>query len=137
VRVRRALVLALAVLAGCPDSSKTGPDAAPVDSSIPMTGRIQKKPHETKPVEPVKKEDPFPRERLIELYRADMRGDKSVQRKYGLIDADGKEVPAKQQEYEAALGRFSDEHADELSEIVNELDAASVTSTGPPDVPKK
>ena len=135
--MRRGILLVFLLLAGCPDSNKTGGDTAVVDSAVPMSGKIQKKPGTAKPLEAKKPEDPFPRERLIELYRADMRGDLSVQKKYGLIDDEGKPVSAKQDEYEQALGRFAEEHKDEFSQLVDELDAARVTSATSPDVGKK
>ncbi len=135
--MRRGILLVFLLLAGCPDSNKTGGDTAVVDSSVRMSGKIQKKPGTAKPVEAKKPEDPFPREKLIELYRADMRGDLSVQKKYGLIDDEGKPVSAKQDEFDQALKRFAEVHADEFTKLVDELEAARVTSASAADVGKK
>ena len=135
--MRREFLIVLLLLAGCPDSNKTGGDTAPVDSSVPMSGKIQRKPGPAKPASTPKPEDPFPREKLVELYKAVMTGDTAVQKKYGLIDEDGKDVPAKQDEFDQALKRFADEHPDDLSKLSEEIEAARVTSATSADVEKK
>jgi len=134
--LRRFLPFVLLLAAGCPDSnSGTTGDTANVTSGVPLTGKIQKKTPTTKPDAPPAKEDSFPKDRLIELYRADQGvGDKAaVYKKYGLVDDKGKEVAAKVEEYEAALQRFANEHPDEWSKLADEL----MTRPGATDVEKK
>jgi hypothetical protein len=135
--VRRGILLALLLLAGCPDSNKPGGDTAPVDSAVPMSGKIHVKPGPAKPVETKKPEETFPREKLVELYKAVMLGDMAVQKKYGLIDDDGKLVPARDEEFNEALKRFADEHPDDLTKLSEEIEAAQVTSDAPAAVEKK
>lgn len=128
----------LAFFAGCPESGKGSGDAASIGSGVPATGKIQKKPKDpSKPTEPVTPESGFPRDVLVELYRADQLGDRSAQKKHGLIDDKGKEVPARVAEYEAALKRFAEEHPDELSKIADELETQRVTPAPSGDVQKK
>jgi hypothetical protein len=130
-----ALLLGFLLLAGCPDSKGTG-DAADVNSGVPTTGKIPKKPKEAAPVEAAKP-DAFPHDVLVELYKADQLGDDAIKRKHGLVGPDSKEIPAKRDAYEAALRRFAEEHPDELSKLADEIEAARVTTPKPADVKEK
>jgi len=131
---RGAAILLTFFLAGCPDSKGKGDAQDP--NAVPATGKIPKKPKEPAAAEP-EKPDAFPREELIELYKADQLGDESVKKKYGLVGPDGKEIPAKRDEYEAALARFAKEHSDELGRISDEIEAARTTSASVSSVKKK
>ncbi|MEZ0229517.1 MAG: hypothetical protein ACAI25_12880 [Planctomycetota bacterium] len=138
---RHAIALLFALLlTGCPESGKGSGDPASVNSGVPMSGKIQKKPKDPTgtPAEPAKKPDVFPREVLVELYRAEQLGDKTaVFKKHGLLDAKGVEVPAKEAEYEAALQRFATESADEWSKLVDEIESAKAKAAKASDVQKK
>ncbi len=135
---RHAIWLAfLALLVGCPDSGKGSGDAASLNSGVPMAGKIQKKPKDQKTVEPPRKDEGMSHDVLVALYKAEQLGDKTVLVKHGLLDDKGREVPARRDEYEAALKRFAEDHGDELSVIANELEAAKVTTPQPADVQKK
>jgi hypothetical protein len=142
VRRHALWLVSLLLLAGCPDSNKSSEgDAANVTSGVPMSGKIQKKPKDpaSRPAE-TPKEESFKREVLVELYRAEQLSDDkgaSVKRKHGLVDVKGNEIAARVAEYEAALQRFATEHQDEWSKLVDEIEAAKVTSAKAGDVQKK
>jgi hypothetical protein len=129
------------LLTGCPPKGTGGTGTATVDSGVPMTGRI-KKPAGTATIVPPPpapaEEGAFKKETLFEVYRAEMLGDKSqqlaVETKYGLVDAQGKEVPERMAAYEDALKKFADAHRDEWSALADEIEAARVTSSASPGV---
>ena len=117
--------------------------AGALASGVPLTGKIPKHGKPAPAVTAPADEGPFTREQILEIYRADVIGPESVRlavmKKHGLADAAGREVPAKIEAYEAALGKFAEARRDEWSAIVEQVsaDAARVTTATPGDVDRK
>jgi len=131
--VSLSLLLVLA-LSGCPKDGKGTTDgtAEVTSGGVPLSGKISKPGHATPTPAassgPVKEDKAFPKATLFEIFRAEQLGTDAertaVEKKHGLLDAQGKEDQDRVSAYEAALKAFSESRPDEWSAFVDEIEAA-------------